>query len=86
MLLVLSFEGIFKIFKAKYSDAACGEAWFANPYIIFAVDPTILRVLLLQLCVHLVGLVHHIQVGNLPTSEVQNFNIGFLIRHVLKLK
>ena len=78
----MSFEGIFKIFKAKYSDAACGEAWFANPYIIFAVDTTILGVLLLQLNVHLVGLEHHIQVGYLPTSEVENFNIGFLFRDV----
>ena len=59
-----------KTSEAENAHASCCEGRFADPNVVLAVDCAILWVLLFELLVHLVSLVHYIQVGYLPPTEL----------------
>ena len=68
-LLERSGEDITQMLEAEDTDTSGCEARFADPDVFLAIDPTILGVLSLEVFVELVGLIHNVEVWNLPTSE-----------------
>ena len=56
--------------EAKDSYAPCSEARFTYPNVFLSVYPPILWIRSLQVFVQLVCLIHDVEVGNLPTSEI----------------
>ena len=57
--------------EAEDSNTPRSEAGLAYPYILRAVYLSILRIATFQLLVQSVGLVHYIEVGDLPPTEVE---------------
>ena len=72
MHLVRSLEQFFETAEAEDANSSGGEAWLADPNVMLTVDVSVLRVTLLQQLVHLVSLVHDVEVGDLPPSEGQH--------------
>ena len=55
--------------EAEDADTSSCEARLTDPDVFLAIDPAILGILSLEVFVELVGLVHDVEVWNLPTSE-----------------
>ena len=75
MLLCASIEKFAKAAEAEDAHASCCEGRFADPNVVLAVDCAVLWVLLFEFLVHLVSLVHNIQVGYLPPTELQDVRV-----------
>ena len=72
MLLGLSVKKLAQTTEAENTNATRSKAWFANPDIVSTIDLAVLGILFLQLFVHSVRLVHHVDVGDLPATEPQH--------------
>ena len=68
-LLERSGEDVTQMLEAEDADTSGCEARFADPDVFLAINPTILGVLSLEVFVELVGLIHDVEVWNLPSSE-----------------
>ena len=75
MLLRRSIEQFTQAAETENSDAARSETRLADPDIVCAVDCAILRVPGLQFLMHLVGLVHHVDIGDLPSAEFEDLTV-----------
>ena len=62
--------------EAEDTDTSGCEAWFADPDVFLSIDSTVLGILSLEVFVELVGLIHDVEVWNLPTSEGCQFVDG----------
>ena len=75
MLLHLAGEEFSKRFKAEDSDSSCRETWLADPYVLLAVNRAVLWIQTLQFLVHLVGLIHHINIRDFPPAELKQIRV-----------
>ena len=62
--------------EAEDTDTSGCETRFADPDVFLAINPTILGVLSLEVFVELVGLIHDVEVWNLPSSESRQLMDG----------
>ena len=75
-LLERSREDVTQMLEAEDTDTSGCEAWFADPDVFLSIYPTVLGILSLEVFVELVGLIHDVEVWNLPTSESRQLMDG----------
>ena len=63
--------------EAEYSDASCIITWLADPNVVFTIDRSVLGVNLQELSVYFAYLVHDVEVGDLPTTDVREVKVLF---------
>lgn len=83
VFLVLASEELSKPPKAENTDSSCRETGLTNPHVLCPIDICILRVAPLQLLVHLVGLVHHVEVRYLPSAESEHIWVDVLKSRII---
>ncbi len=69
LLLCLAIEQLTESSEAKNADASSSEAWLADPDVVRSVDRTVLWVHFFKFLVHLVGLIHNVDIRDLPAFE-----------------
>ena len=72
MLLCLAIEELTEAAKAEDANAASRKTRFAYPHVVGPIYLAILRIFHFKLFVHLVGLVHDVDVGDLPAAKLQH--------------
>ena len=75
MLFRTAIKEFSKTSETENANASCCEGRFTDPNVVLAVDCAVLWVLLFELLMHLVSLVHHIQVGYLPPAELKDVGV-----------